>query len=120
MTHVTIDGEWNSIINGNCDWVYEEEFGFTRAFQWSPDGKYLAYYRFDERKVPEYTLPIYNGLYPENYKYKYPKAGEPNSVVEIRIHNLADASSVTVNTGKETDQYIPRMPVPVPSAHIMI
>lgn len=109
VTHVTIDGEWNSIINGNCDWVYEEEFGFTRAFQWSPDGKYLAYYRFDERKVPEYTLPIYNGLYPENYKYKYPKAGEPNSVVEIRIHSLADASSVTVNTGKETDQYIPRI-----------
>jgi len=109
VTHVTIDGEWNSIINGNCDWVYEEEFGFTRAFQWSPDGKYLAYYRFDERKVPEYTLPIYNGLYPENYKYKYPKAGEPNSIVEIRIHNLADATSVTVNTGKETDQYIPRI-----------
>ncbi|HEY9178602.1 MAG TPA: S9 family peptidase, partial [Flavipsychrobacter sp.] len=109
ITDVTIDGEWNSVINGNCDWVYEEEFGFTRAFQWSPDGKYLAYYRFDESNVPEYTLPIYNGLYPENYKYKYPKAGEPNSVVEIRIHNLADGSSVTVHTGKETDQYIPRI-----------
>lgn len=109
VTHVTIDGKWNAIINGNCDWVYEEEFGFTRAFQWSPDGKYLAYYRFDERKVPEYTLPIYNGLYPENYKYKYPKAGEPNSVVEIRIHNLSNGSSVTVQTGKETDQYIPRI-----------
>jgi len=106
---VTIDGKWNHIINGNCDWVYEEEFGFTQAFQWSPDGKYIAYYRFDESKVPQYTLPIYNGLYPENYSYKYPKAGERNSLVEIRIYDLATASAVTVNTGRETDQYIPRI-----------
>lgn len=106
---VTIDGKWNHIINGNCDWVYEEEFGFTQAFQWSPDGKHIAYYRFDESKVPEYTLPLYNGLYPENYTYKYPKAGEVNSVVEIRIYDVADKSAVTVNTGKEKDQYIPRI-----------
>lgn len=109
VTDVTIDGEWNAIINGNCDWVYEEEFSFTQAYQWSPDGRYIAYYRFDERKVPEYTLHIYNGLYPENYKYKYPKAGEVNSVVEIRIYNVAEGSAVTANTGKETDQYIPRI-----------
>lgn len=109
VTYVTVDGEWNHIINGNCDWVYEEEFAFTQAFQWSPDGKHIAYYRFDESKVPEYTLPIYNGLYPQNYTYKYPKAGEPNSVVEIRICDLATGASVTVNTGKETDQYIPRI-----------
>lgn len=109
VVSVTNDGEWNSIINGNCDWVYEEEFGFTQAYQWSPDGKYIAYYRFDESSVPEYTLPIYNGLYPENYTYKYPKAGEANSVVEIRIYNVLNGSSVTVNTGTETDQYIPRI-----------
>lgn len=106
---VTTDGKWNHIINGNCDWVYEEEFSFTQAFQWSPDGKYIAYYRFDESKVPEYTLPKYNGLYPENYTYKYPKAGESNSVVEIRIYDMAGRSTATVNTGKETDQYIPRI-----------
>lgn len=109
IVRVTIDGKWNHIINGNCDWVYEEEFGFTQAFQWSPDGKHIAYYRFDESGVPEYTIPIYNGLYPENYTYKYPKTGEPNSVVEIRIYDLDKKSSVTVNTGKETDQYIPRI-----------
>ena len=106
---VTRDGKWNYIINGNCDWVYEEEFGFTQAFQWSPDGKYIAYYRFDETNVPEYTLPVYSGLYPENYTYKYPKAGEPNSIVEIRIHSIAEGSNVTVNVGNETDQYIPRI-----------
>ncbi|MCB9046905.1 MAG: S9 family peptidase [Chitinophagales bacterium] len=108
-TAITTDGKWNHIINGNCDWVYEEEFGFTQAFQWSPDGKHIAYYRFDETKVPEYTLPIYNGLYPENYTYKYPKAGEDNSVVEIRIYDMATGASVTVNTGNVTDQYIPRI-----------
>lgn len=106
---VTIDGKWNYIINGNCDWVYEEEFAFTKAFQWSPDGKYIAYYRFDETKVPEYTLPIYSGLYPENYTYKYPKAGEPNSIVEIRVHDVANSATATVNVGNETDQYIPRI-----------
>lgn len=108
-TAITTDGKWNHIINGNCDWVYEEEFGFTVAYQWSPDGRHIAYYRFDESNVPEYTLPVYNGLYPENYTYKYPKAGEPNSLVEIRIYNLDDRSTVTVNTGKEKDLYIPRI-----------
>jgi len=70
---VTTDGEKNKIRNGNCDWVYEEEFAFTRAFEWSPDGSYLAYYRFDESLVPEYTIAKYTGLYPEQYTYKYPR-----------------------------------------------
>ncbi len=106
---VTSDGEWNHIINGNCDWVYEEEFEFTRAFEWSPDGRYLAYYKFDETNVPEYTIPIYNGLYPENYTYKYPKAGEPNSIVEIKIFDTKKGTTANANIGAETDQYIPRI-----------
>lgn len=109
IERITVDGKWNYIINGNCDWVYEEEFGFTKAYQWSPDGKHIAYYRFDESGVKEYTLPIYNGLYPHNYTYKYPKAGEDNSLVDIRIYDLEQKMSVTVNTGEETDQYIPRI-----------
>ncbi len=108
-TAITNDGKWNHIINGNCDWVYEEEFGFTQAYQWSPDGKHIAYYRFDESRVKEYTLPIYNGLYPKNYTYKYPKAGEDNSIIEIRIHNLENNTAVSTNIGKETDIYIPRI-----------
>lgn len=106
---VTNDGKWNEIINGNCDWVYEEEFEFTKAYEWSPNGRYIAYYRFDESAVPMYTLPIYTGLYPTNYTYKYPKAGEPNSVVQIKIYDVQDKQTITVNTGKETDQYIPRI-----------
>jgi dipeptidyl-peptidase-4 len=109
IIRVTTDGEKNKIINGNCDWVYEEEFGFTQAYQWSKDGHYLAYYRFDESKVPEYTLPKYTGLYPEQYTYKYPKAGERNSVVQIKIFDLQNRSTVTADAGTETDQYIPRI-----------
>jgi dipeptidyl-peptidase 4 len=109
VTRVTADGEKNSIVNGNCDWVYEEEFGFTRAFDWSADGKYIAYYRFDESMVPEYTIAKYNGLYPEQYKYKYPKAGERNSVVQVKIYDVQNKTTANVDLGKETDQYIPRI-----------
>ncbi len=106
---VTTDGEKNKIINGNCDWVYEEEFSFTRAFEWSNEGSYLAYYRFDESLVPEYTLAKYTGLYPEQYTYKYPKAGERNSIIQIKVYDVQKKLSVNANIGKETDQYIPRI-----------
>jgi len=106
---VTTDGEKNHIINGNCDWVYEEEFEFTRAYDWAPDGQRIAFYRFDESLVPDYTIAMYNSLYPQQYTYKYPKAGERNSLVEIKLYDLASKKIVNANIGKETDQYIPRI-----------
>lgn len=106
---VTTDGKRNEIINGNCDWVYEEEFSFTRAYEWSPNGNYLAYYRFDERQVPEFTMTIYDSLYPTPYKYKYPKAGDPNSIVQIKIFELNNGKTTMADVGAETDQYIPRI-----------
>ncbi len=110
-TSVTTDGKPNKIINGNCDWVYEEEFEFSRAYDWSPDGSYLAYYRFDESKVKEYTIPFYteSDNYPDLYTYKYPKAGEDNSIVTIRIFDVQNGKTITAQTGPETDQYIPRI-----------
>ena len=109
LVRVTNDGFKNSIINGNCDWVYEEEFEFTRAFDWNSDGSCLAFYRFDETKVPEYTLAKYTGLYPEQYTYKYPKAGEPNSVIQIKIYDVNTQQTIKADIGQETDQYIPRI-----------
>ena len=106
---VTTDGKKNEIINGNCDWVYEEEFEFTKAYDWSPNGNHIAYYRFDERLVPEYTMTVYDSLYPTPYKYKYPKAGEPNSIVQIKIYDVKAEQTINANIGKETDQYIPRI-----------
>ena len=106
---VTTDGRLNHIINGTTDWVYEEEFAITKGFYWSPDSKRIAYYRFDESNVREFTMQTWGGLYPENYNYKYPKAGEDNSVVDIYIYNLDNNQSVRLNTGSENDQYLPRM-----------
>ena len=106
---VTSDGVRNKIINGNCDWVYEEEFEFTRAYDWSGDGKTLAYYRFDESAVPEFTMTVYDSLYPTPYKFKYPKAGEQNSVVQVKFYDLTTRKTIKADVGRETDQYIPRI-----------
>ncbi|HPS83070.1 MAG TPA: S9 family peptidase [Bacteroidales bacterium] len=108
-TTISTDGEWNKIIYGTTDWVYEEEFGITKGFEWSPDGKYIAYYRMDESKVKEFTLTYHGELYPEEYRYKYPKAGEDNSLVDIYVYDVAAGKSVKMDAGKETDQYIPRI-----------
>jgi len=107
-TAVTTDGKWNSIINGNCDWVYEEEFEFTRAFDWSPNGTYLAYYKFDESNVKEYEFTVFDDSYNKQYSYKYPKAGEANSKVEIHIYNVNNGQDVKAKY-LQGDIYIPRI-----------
>jgi dipeptidyl-peptidase-4 len=107
-TAITTDGKWNSIINGNCDWVYEEEFSFSRAFEWSPKGNYIAYYKFDESMVPEYEFTIFDKSYNQQYSYKYPKAGEANSKVDIHIYSLANGQDVKAKY-LQGDIYIPRI-----------
>jgi len=108
-TQVTADGKNNEIINGATDWVYEEEFGFTRAFFWAPDGSKIAFYRFDESRVKEYTMPNYGTLYPENNTFKYPKAGEENAIITIHVFDLKQNKTSTIDIGAEKDQYIPRI-----------
>lgn len=109
-TQVTTDGVINKIINGGTDWVYEEEFALPNGMYWSPDSKKIAFYRFDESMVKEYQMTMYNtGLYPQPDVFKYPKAGEKNSIVTIHIYDVATAKIIPVDVGKETDQYIPRV-----------
>ncbi|PLX01532.1 MAG: S9 family peptidase, partial [Marinilabiliales bacterium] len=108
-SQITINGKINEIINGAPDWVYEEEFGFSKGYEWSPNGTYIAYYKFDESKVKQYNMPIYGKLYPELYEYKYPKAGEDNSTVSIHVYDLRSKGTHIVNTGLEEDIYIPRI-----------
>jgi dipeptidyl-peptidase-4 len=108
-SQLTFDGEKNKIINGASDWVYEEEFGFDKAYEWSPDSKKIAFYRFDESEVKEFGMPIYGSLYPEYSTFKYPKAGEKNAVVQILIYDFTIKKLVTADIGKETNQYIPRI-----------
>ena len=106
---LTFDGEYNKIINGAPDWVYEEEFGFNKAFEWSVDSKKIAYYRFDESRVKQFNMTVYEDLYPEWYRFKYPKAGEENSIVEIYVANLEKGIQIKMDIGPENDQYIPRI-----------
>jgi dipeptidyl-peptidase 4 len=105
---VTHDGKQNEIINGTTDWVYEEEFAITRGFEWSPDGSRIAFFRFDESKVPEFSMMEWGELYPTVTKFKYPKAGEPNSLVSVNVYDVVKQSITPVDLGPETDQYIPR------------
>ncbi len=109
-TAITTDGEWNKVLNGAPDWVYEEEFQFTQGYVWSPDGKKILYLRSDESAVKEYDLTMYKEqLYPTEYRFKYPKAGEANSLVSLHVYDIAASSTVDVPLGTtETDIYLPR------------
>jgi dipeptidyl-peptidase-4 len=107
-TAITSDGKWNFVINGNCDWVYEEEFGFTQAYQWSEKGNYLAYYRFDESAVKEYNMTIYDNAHNMDYRFKYPKAGDDNSTVDIYIYDVKTGTKAKAQY-EQGDIYIPRI-----------
>lgn len=109
VTRITEDGEFNKIINGAADWVYEEEFSMSRAFEWSPDGKKIAFIRFDETEVPEFNMQLWGKLYPEDYKFKYPKAGEKNAEVSIHVYDFENGQTVSVDAGEEKDIYLPRI-----------
>jgi len=106
---ITKDGKRNTIINGAVDWVYEEEFSMSRGFKWNEDGSAIAYYRFDESKVPIFSMTMYEGLYPENSTFKYPKAGEANSTVDVYVYNIKSGKSKLMETGSQNDQYLPRI-----------
>ncbi len=108
-TQITTNGEFNKIINGTTDWVYEEEFAITKGFFWSPDSKKIAFYSFDESKVKEYTIPYYGSLYPVQYTYKYPKAGEDNSVASVLVYDIEARQTHNIDLGPNKDIYIPRL-----------
>ena len=110
ITRITTDGKKDHVINGITDWVYEEEFGFVRAFDWNKSGDRIAYIRFDESEVPEFSMDIYGkALYPSKQVFKYPKAGEKNSKVGLFVHDLRDGSRVEVPLDNYHDFYIPRI-----------
>ncbi|SDS31157.1 dipeptidyl-peptidase-4 [Polaribacter sp. KT25b] len=108
LTQVTKDGKFNSIINGITDWVYEEEFGFVKAFEWSKNSDYLAFLRFDETDVPTFSMDIVGSeLYPKQQVFKYPKAGEKNADVTLHMYTLSSKNSKNIALGDY--EYIPRI-----------
>lgn len=115
---ITKDGEFNKIINGLPDWVYEEEFAFKKAWEWSADGKMMAFIRFDESDVPEYRMTMFRGsapdlkeneLYPTDYTYKYPVAGAKNSTVKVLVYHTENYRLDTMDIPEKGDFYIPRI-----------
>ena len=110
-SQITTDGVKNKIINGITDWVYEEEFSFVRAFDWNASSNKIAFIRFDETEVPEFSMDIYGtNLYQTQQVFKYPKAGEKNSIVTLHIHDLVSNATQEVKVNKPySDFYIPRI-----------
>lgn len=117
-SQVTTDGKYNEVLNGIPDWVYEEEFGFNRAFDFSADSKMIAYIRFDESKVPMYSFPLYKGMdpslnrfdtYPGAYEYKYPMPGIDNSKVSVHTFDIKSKVTRRMALPLDEDGYIPRI-----------
>jgi len=107
---ITSDGKKNEVINGITDWVYEEEFAFVKAYEWNASGDKIAFIRFNEKDVPEFSMDMYNqGLYPTQEVFKYPKAGEKNALVSLHIYDLKTNKKADINLGNYTDFYIPRI-----------
>ena len=118
VLQITDDGEQNAIINGIPDWVYEEEFATNKSFEWSPDGRFLAFVRYDEREVPEFSFTVFKGmapsvqaneLYPGSYRFKYPKAGDTNSKVSVHVYNTENRMTHEMKIDDNNDIYIPRI-----------
>ena len=98
-TQITKDGEWNKIINGKSDWVYEEELELTRAYEWNAQSDKIAYLKFDERNVKEYSIPLYYDMqYPNYFRYKYPKVGEENSKVSVWIYDVMSKKNKQIHS----------------------
>ncbi|WP_303911723.1 S9 family peptidase [Bacteroides mediterraneensis] len=117
-SQVTKDGEYNKVLNGIPDWVYEEEFGFNRAFDFSADSRMIAYIRFDESQVPMFSFPWYKGMapekkeyatYPGSYNYKYPKAGVSNSKVSVHTFDIKSHVTRKMELPIDSDGYVPRI-----------
>ena len=108
-TQITKDGINNEIINGASDWVYEEEFGLVNAFFWSPDGTKIAFYRFDEREVKKFSMDMFQReLYPTQYEFRYPKAGEENSKISIHLYDTKTKITQEIAV-LEDFEYLPRL-----------
>ncbi len=107
-TAITKNGNYN-ILNGEFDWVYEEEFGLADAWRWSPDSKKIAYWQIDQTRVKEFNL--INEMYPYNkvFKLKYPKVGEENAIVKVGVVDLTTQETKWMDIGRNDDIYIPRI-----------
>ncbi len=113
---ITQDGAKGKISNGTSDWLYEEEFGPTYYYDWSPDSKLLAFIKFDEREVREFSFQTFLKkdsseplIYPEYTLFKYPKAGEVNSDAILCVYDDFNKTTRVIELPDKTDSYIPKI-----------
>ena len=105
---LTTDGT-DVVMNGRASWVYYEEIlgrdTKYAAIWWSPDSKRVAFYRFDDSRVP--VFPIYNSMGQHGYleNTRYPKAGDPNPEVRIGVADVASGSIAWADLDPTADQY---------------
>ena len=110
ITQITTDGKKNSILNGLGDWVYEEEFGHAKLYEWTKNSDAIVFVKSNESEVPEMSIPIYGKqLYPSEMRFKYPKAGENNSVVSAQLYRLDSAKTIALNLSNFKNYYIPNV-----------
>lgn len=110
ITQITEHGVKNKVLNGLADWVYEEEFGHARLYEWTKNSADILFVKLVETDVPEIYIPIYGkSLYPTEMRYKYPKAGEKNSVATAHIYHLAEGKKTKVNLDQFKNYYIPNV-----------
>lgn len=108
ITQITSDGKKNSILNGLADWVYEEEFGHAKLYEWTKNSDAIVFVKSNESEVPEMMIPIYGKqLYPSEMRFKYPKAGEKNSVVSAQLYRLDSSKTIALNLSNFKNYYIP-------------
>ena len=117
-SQVTKDGRFGFVSNGVPDWVYEEEFGYSRALEFTADGTMLCWVRWDESQVKTYDLQLFRGMkpqldqyadYPGDYSYKYPKAGQANSKVTVWSYDIKSHKTLQLRVPLPEDGYIPRL-----------
>ena len=115
---VTTDGSVNKISYGAPDWVYEEEFSILNSLCWSGDDQTLAFMKWDESEVPEYSFDAYPSFYtknplsdpyPKTFSYKYPLPGYNNSVVSVLAYDVNSRNIKTMALDLKPDDYIPDM-----------
>ncbi len=108
ITQITTDGKKNSILNGIGDWVYEEEFSHAKLYEWTKNSDAIVFVKSNESAVPDMSIPIYGKhLYPSEMRFKYPKAGENNSVVSAQLYRLDSAKTIALNLSNFKNYYIP-------------
>jgi dipeptidyl-peptidase-4 len=99
----------NSTLNGQVDWVYEEELDVRSNYFWSPDSAHLAFLQMNETDVPEYPITDWIPVHATVEKQRYPQPGDPNPEVRVGVVGTAGGHISWVRLPvRAGEDYVPR------------